>query len=105
MDECFFKKRKLSLDTIFCSILVTNIYDKNRYENLTVLPLMSDVITIESFSSDCEYEYEYEFCHFGANTRHVAYAISYLQQKVVAFVQLSTKFSENLVVHTTTYQY
>ena len=46
MDECFLKKRKLFLDTIFCSILVTNIYDKNRYENLTILPLISDVITI-----------------------------------------------------------
>ena len=51
--------------------------------------------TVESFSSDCEDEYECEFRHSGANTRHVAYAISYLQQEVVAsavvaFVQLST---------------
>ena len=34
--------------------------------------------TVESFSSDCEDEYEYQFRHFDANTRHVAYAISYL---------------------------
>ena len=99
------------LDLIKLQLFVVPFYIENKmyiYQWLNITTIQGHTrphkavgskYTLESFSSD----YEYEFSHFRAKTRHIAYAISQSQQKVVAVAQFSTKFLANLVVLPTSY--